>query len=139
MRAHLLLGCVVVAGLGCNSLKFAPVSGRVTLNGDPVAGATVSFEPMTDSGGGPSPPGSLGKTNEKGEFTLVGTNGQNGALVGKHRVRISLIAEQEGEERQRGKPVGEKLPRKFNTDSDMTFDVPAGGTTEANFPLTTSR
>src|SRR5207253_5766583 len=120
----------VVAGLGCGSAKSAAVSGKVTLNGEPLAGATVSFEPVTEPGA-PSSPGSLGKTDEKGEFILRATSGENGALVGKHRVRISLIEEQAGEERRRGKAVGEKLPRKFNTDSELTFDVPAGGTNEA--------
>jgi len=139
MRARLLLGCVLVACLGCGSGKFVPVSGRVTLNGEPLAGATVSFEPLTEPGAAPPPTGSLGKTDEKGEFALQTTSGENGAVVGKHRVRIFLPDEQTtGDERQRGGAVAGKLPSKFNADSDMTFDVPPRGTSEAVFKLTTT-
>jgi hypothetical protein len=139
MRARLLLGCALVACLGCGSGKFVPVSGKVTLNDQPLAGATVSFEPLTEPGGRPPPPSSLGKTDPNGEFHLQTPDGENGAAVGKHRVRISLIGEEAtGDERPRGGSVAEKLPRKFNTDSDMTFDVPPGGTKEAVFKLTST-
>jgi hypothetical protein len=137
MRARLLLGCVLVAVAGCGTSKFVPVSGKVTLDGKPLAGATVSFEPVTEPGTTPLPPGSLGKTDQNGNFTLQATSGENGALVGKHRVVISLIGEQAtGDERRRGGGVAEKLPRKYNADSELTFDVPPGGTSEAVFTLT---
>jgi hypothetical protein len=139
MRSRLLLGCVVVAVIGCRTAKFAPVSGKVTLDGKPLAGATVSFEPVTEPGAGPLPPGSLGKTDQNGVFTLRATSGENGALVGKHRVVISLMDEQAtGDERRRAGRVAEKLPPKFNTESNLTFDVPRRGTSAAEFTLTSN-
>ena len=142
MRARLLLGCVLVAVVGCGApqLKFAPVSGKVTLNGKPLAGASVTFEPVTEPGTTPLPPSSFGKTDQNGEFTLQAVGGENGALVGKHRVMILSKDEQAatGDERRRVERVVEKLPRKYNADSELTFDVPPGGTTEAVFQLTST-
>jgi hypothetical protein len=138
MRARLLLGCVLVAVLGCGSSKFVPVSGKVTLNGEPLAGATVSFEPVAEPGTSPLPTSSLGKTDQSGAFTLRATSGENGALVGKHRVVIMLSDEQtDRDERRHGGREGEKPPRKFKADKD-TFDVPPGGTSEAVFKLTST-
>ena len=39
--------------------------------------------------------------------------------------------------RPRGPGLAEKVPRRYNLDSDLTCDVPPGGTNAANFPLTT--
>ena len=50
MRARLLLGFALVLGPGCGSGKFAPVSGTVTLNGKPLAGALVIFSPVAKPG-----------------------------------------------------------------------------------------
>ena len=135
MRARLLLGCVLVAGLGCGSGKFVPVSGKVTLNGQPVAGAAVLLEPLNEDGTEGPGIASAGKTNENGEFKVKATSGQEGALVGKYRVRISLQGQAEGDER-RGGGVAEKLPRRYNVNSKETLDVPPGGRTDIVFALT---
>jgi hypothetical protein len=125
---------------GCGSEKFAPVSGRVTLNGKPLANATVSFQPIAAQGSRNAAPGSTGKTNDQGQYTLVGPQGEPGAWVGKHRIMITLVAEVVGETDTRpprgGWPMKDKIPAKYNNDSKETFDVPSGGTTSADFTLT---
>jgi hypothetical protein len=140
MRTRLVFGVVLVVALGCGaSTKFAPVSGKVTLNGQPLAKATVSFQPIAPEGTMEAAPGSAGKTNEKGEYVLKGSNGKNGAWVGKHRVRISLLEEKIGETDERprgGPPLGDKIPARYNADSKETFEVPSGGTDKADFTLT---
>jgi hypothetical protein len=81
----------VLAGLaGCqtNQPPLAKVTGRVTYNGLP-ARAEVVFQPETadhKSAGRPS----LAMTDERGEFALQYAEGQPGAVVGPHRVSISL-------------------------------------------------
>jgi hypothetical protein len=129
----------LLAGCGSGS-QFAPVSGRVTLNGKPLVGATVSFQPIAPEGSRDAAPGSTGKTNENGEYKMVGSDGQTGAWVGKHRVVITLVATEVGESDARpprgGWPMKEKIPAKYNDQSKETFEVPRGGTTSADFALT---
>src|SRR5947209_14368837 len=100
MRAHWWMGGLVVLALGCGgSKKFAPVSGVVKLNGKPLAGATVGFEPEeNDNGPNQNPTTSGGKTDDNGAYTLEATTGEKGAVVGKHKVRISLYKTQQDSE-----------------------------------------
>jgi len=137
MRTRLFLGCLLAVGLGCGSSKFVPVSGKVTLNGKALPGATVSFEPLGPDDAPSSQPGSVGKTNAEGAFTLKGIDGQAGAVSGKHRVRI-VVAGEDGDADQRPARGGaaRSLPRHYNADSKLTFTVPAKGTSDANFELT---
>lgn len=66
------------------------VSGIVTLNGKPLAGAAVEFHPQ---GSGPA---STGVTNAEGKYTLKIDGKANGAIVGQHRVSISADGEKSG-------------------------------------------
>ncbi len=78
-----LLCCVaLLSGCGANG-GFAPVKGRVLLDGKPVDGAAVLFEP--ESGGVPA----TGVTNSNGEFSLSTTGHGAGAAIGKHGVSVS--------------------------------------------------
>jgi hypothetical protein len=128
-RFVVFLLCLGAVGCGGGA---APVSGRVTLDGKALADATVSFQP---SDAGAAGPGSSGKTDSNGQFTLqvVGKN-SNGALVGKHRVTISAKGNTEADDS--GKKVSDRAPAWYNTQTTLTFDVPSGGTDKANFELT---
>jgi hypothetical protein len=141
MRKRLLVGLALVLAAGCaKGPKYAPVSGKVTLNGKPLAGATVNFQPIAPEGGVNAAPGSSGKTNEAGEYTLSVATGERGAWVGKHRVLVSALSTQAGDSDARpprgGWPQADKVPKKYNADTQLTFDVPAGGTDKADFALT---
>jgi len=139
MRVRLLLGLALSLALGCSSQKFAPVSGKVTLNGKALANATVSFQPIAPPKKMEAAPGSAGKTNENGEYTLKLTSGEKGAWVGKHQVRISALNPEIGEGDARpprgGWPLADKVPKQYNAETTLTFEVPAGGTNAANFDL----
>jgi hypothetical protein len=139
MRARLMLGLALVLALGCGSRKIAPVSGRVTLNGKPVANALVAFNPIPQEGTSEAGPGSVGTTNDQGEFTLIVSSNRKGALVGKHRVAISAMNPQAGESDARvprgRRPLVNTIPSRYNEKSELTFEVPPGGTDQANFPL----
>lgn len=138
MRLFRLLPVGVLLLLtGCGT-KMAPVSGRVTLDKKPLVNATVIFEPVSNE---KNPgPGSSGKTNENGEYSLVPFAGSgNGALIGKHVVRITSYEGDDGkipssnpnETVFRKTLVGEK----YNSKSSLSFTVPPGGSTDANFDL----
>jgi len=141
MRARLSIGLALVLALGCGpGKKFVPVSGKVTLNGKPLANATVSFQPIGEAGAIEAGVGSVAKTNEQGEFTLKASTGEMGALVGKHRVIISCPNPKIGDDDARpprgGWPLADKVPSRYNAESKETFDVPAAGTDKADFLLT---
>jgi hypothetical protein len=146
MRARRFLAVTLVFAFGCaGSVKLAPVSGKVTMDGKPLVGATVSFTPIDekDKKGIEAPLSSIGNTNDQGEFTLQTTTGQPGAVVGKHKVSISLLKEQAGDTDDRpprgGWPTADLVPLRYNEKTELTFDVPAGGTKEASFPLTSKK
>jgi hypothetical protein len=76
-----LLGVVLI---GCGGSGIAPVRGVVTLEGAPVAGATVLFMPDGPGGGRPA----SGFTASDGTFRLTTYKPDDGALPGDYRVLI---------------------------------------------------
>jgi hypothetical protein len=117
-----LLGCT---GSGGGGPPVVPVSGKVMLDGKALAKANITFQPIGDDGKATSAPESTGVTDDDGHFTLKCRDGREGAVVGKHRVDISQI------DRER-KPMN-IVPSKYNTESQLKFTVPEGGSKEANF------
>ena len=99
-------------------IKYAAVSGKVTLDGKPLARAGVTFQPIGSKDNLNPGEGSAAKTDDNGEYTLVLVfQAKKGAVVGKHRVEIST---------KPGDPQGTQK---------REFEVPEGGTKEANFAL----
>jgi hypothetical protein len=138
MAGLLLMVSLLLFATGCGGYSVAPVSGRVTLAGKPLANATIIFSPISEE---KNPgPGSQAKTDRDGKFTLkLMTADRNGAIVGKHKVTITAYEGDDGE-------VSSSAPDKnvfrkplvgdeFNANSKLTFDVPSAGTTEANFEV----
>ena len=142
-----LSGC---GGSGGGGPKTERVSGIVTLQGKPLDGATVYF--MTDKFSG------FGKTNADGKYELV-----QGAVAGQNKVYISkrklpegvnldpeagmdlgqfdaATAVGENDPTPKGakkQSNGEQVPEEFSNPqkSKLTFPVPAGGSTTADFRL----
>jgi hypothetical protein len=128
---YLLLVLLLVAG--CDSPDVVPVSGRVTLNGQPLAGACVTLQP-TGLGPGerPEAAGSVGWTDDDGRFKLrLIEPERDGALVGVHIVTITTAESEAGDA---AATKGERVPKHWRNGSQR-FEVPAGGTREANFDL----
>ena len=132
---------VLLVCSGCNSKPYelARVSGVVTLYGEPLRNATVSFEPKGGGGKSIVGPGSLGTTDDEGRYELRTFKKERGAVVGNHTVRISTY-------RSKFKDLStsdevevitiEHVPWHYNRNTILTFDVPSGGTDEADFVLT---
>ena len=119
---------------GCNG-DIVPVSGKVTLDGEPLAGAVINFQPIRDSSAEPpAATGSVGHTDAQGQYVLrLVDPDQTGALVGEHTVTISTATASgvEGEP-----PQGERAPEAWR-DGSQRYTVPASGTDTANFALVT--
>lgn len=82
-------GC---GGGGAAEPVLVPVNGKVTINGKPVPGVTLSFVPSTSVGGN----GASGTSNEAGEYTLMYRNGKAGAIPGKYNVLFSRLTLPDG-------------------------------------------
>ena len=154
MRTAIAAGALLALGAaGCGAQKIVSVSGVVTLNGKPYKNAVVSFQPIGDMNNPNPGRGSVGVTDENGRFKLLHDGTDTGALVGKHRVRIftqlgAEIPDTEGDPvaadaatKARGKrkmtaSTAELIPPEWNENSQKEFEVPAGGTSEANFDIT---
>jgi hypothetical protein len=121
----------VVGAAGCQG-EVVPVSGRVTLDGKPLANAVVTFQPI---GSGPSAEttttGSVGRTDSEGRFVLrLVSPEQSGAAVGGHVVTINRSTEGIDEAAAENAP----LPLAWRNGSQQ-FRVPPGGTREATFDI----
>ena len=138
-------GCRVTGGAGANvavwaagcggpTYKVAPVSGRVTLDGKPLANATVQFYPLAEPGAGEPGPTSIGHTDESGRYTLALSDGKStpGALVGKHKVIITLTPKENPADTRPKHYV--QLPARYNRNSELQREVPPQGA-EINFEL----
>jgi hypothetical protein len=132
--------CTVAIGCGPKEREIAPVSGTVTLDGQPLAGANVAFIPQATSGtvGHVT---SRGRTDAQGKYTLktADTPPRDGAVVGKHRIQVSTKvsnATAEYTEDQGGKTGVERVPAKYNTHTELSREVPPEGSSEMDFELT---
>lgn len=138
-----LLGC----GGGDDGPPRASVSGKLTIDGKPVPGVDVNFVH-------PDYPqhGSYAMTDEEGNFRLV-----QGAVVGTNTVFFSKVtgdtamtdeeggmdtgqfeamAEGNTQNAQAGPKIEQVIPPEYATSaSKLTFNVPEGGTSSANFEL----
>jgi hypothetical protein len=131
---------VAVLTAGCESKPYglAPVSGIVTLDGKPLPRAGISFQPQ--GGSNPTPgPGSVGTTDENGRYELKTIRDEPGAVPGPHRVRIysEKVARPGNSDQDVGPPQKELVPPRYNYNTELTATVPEGGTTTADFKLTT--
>ena len=122
----LLVASIVTVsfGSGCGGRGGPPlgtVTGKVTLDGEPVPGLSVTFVP--EEGGSPS----YGGTNENGEYRLFFNQKRAGAELGSHKV---IIENREPETDDSGKLIDDtpivKIPKKYQQPGQLTADVSSG-------------
>jgi hypothetical protein len=135
------LVCLPLAGCGSPApYGLASVSGTVTLDGAPVPYTQVTFMPK-GSAENPNPgPGSVAVCDESGKFELKTVNGESGAVIGPHIVKISAKGPppSRASDESQGPPPKDAFPARYNDATELTFEVPAEGTTAADFKLTTA-
>lgn len=120
-----ILGSFVITCLGCGGVsgpELAEVTGKVTLDGQPLAKVSLQFTPESPDG---SP--SYGVTDSDGAYELLFSNDRSGAMPGKHRVEILPV---EPETDDSGKLVEGavlvKIPVRYSQPGSLTADVQAG-------------
>jgi hypothetical protein len=88
---------VMIAATGCgqnnSGPQTVPVTGKVTLDGDPIAHAVVSLTPVSDATGGVP---AQATTNESGEFEVYsafdqGRTTQTGMVPGDYAVTVTKL------------------------------------------------
>lgn len=129
-----LTGCLSACGGGASDMpEVGTVTGTVTLDGNPVAGATVSFWPKE---GGRT---STGVTDENGRYELEYMPGVKGAKIGRCQVSVSTMREAEYDESGENiirEATEETIPSDYNDDTSLEQDVKAGDN-QINLDLTT--
>jgi hypothetical protein len=145
MRRGFFVLPALLALCGCGSTyKLAPVSGKVTMDGKPLPKVVVTFAPMGTKENMDVGPTASAVTDAGGQYALKLDAGKPGAVVGKCRVYINTTLEERskgggGDEPDAPGPfrrmAREKIPAKYSRQTELVFDVPAGGTDQANFDL----
>ena len=127
--AQRLVAVCLLAVAGCGGkFSVAPVSGTITLNGQPLADATVTFTPAQAVGS--EVPTSSGRTDTSGKYSLtLIADDSPGALIGKHTVRIAKNVESESDITTPAERAKAVLPQ-----HDFSFEVKSGSNT-ADFKL----
>ena len=135
--ATVLLSALAVAG--CSPDPSAPrdpfnrvaVAGTVTLNGTPLPGGMIQFDPAQGTTG----PTASAEISE-GKFSV---DRSQGPVAGHHQVMISsrtAIKLKDGEAPGgASKPKPELVPAQYNTKSTLETDVPASGSQSLDFTL----
>lgn len=117
------------------------VSGTVLYQGQPVAGATVTFKSASHS--------AVAATDDKGRFNLVAAGRGDSVPLGTYTVTVSkleqpVLADPTGDAQYqipapnaaRPAPPKNLLPDRYNTDaSGLTANVTADGKNDFNFEL----
>lgn len=134
--ARILVLAPVCLLVGCfGSGKIVPVSGVVTLDGEPLSGAVVGFEPIAQEGDLEAGYGSYAKTDDDGRYALRSLKNEDGAMVGQHRVSVSTVVGKEGPNGEMLGLTKERVPSRYNNDTQLVIEVPPGGTDAANLDL----
>lgn len=131
MMSYVVCLAPAVAGaIGCEASDTVPAEGTVTLNGSPLADATVMFTPTRANGPGPF----VGTTDRQGRFVL-GTidKERSGAALGEYTVIIATVkSDPKGDSPTPAQR--EVVPTEYRNGSQR-FVIPEGGTREADFHM----
>ena len=140
------VAALVAAGCGgrkSNMPPLMPVEGLVTLDGTPLAAASVQFHPVGDTRGR----GAAANTDAEGRYSLIAPDGGKGAPVGEYKVVIGKLVMPDGSLFSAAEglapmdsPAREAVPVRYSDyeRSVLTAKVPEGGGS-IEFPLSSKR
>jgi hypothetical protein len=134
-----VLASILLAATGCGVQQKdrADVSGVVTLDGRPLAGGTIRFQPIAPAGSTIAGKGSYATLDSAGKYQLQTIDQKPGAVIGNHRVMIYGPQGQANSASDDGPATRDIVPRKFNAETTLSYTVPAEGATDADFTLST--
>ena len=118
----LLVLVASVASVGCTPSDQPPIGrvlGKVTLDGQPLAGVIINFQPESGRA-------STAETDAQGNYDLVYVYGTNGAKVGNNTVSFRWPDGSEGKK---------ALPKKYTGATKEVVEVKSGRNT-LNWELT---
>ena len=118
----IVLICAVV-GCGGGYSNVAKVTGKVSLDGQPLPDTLVTFTPT--AGGSPS----AGRTDARGNYILHYTRDVKGAELGEHIVSVSTLSEGDPDSDPPTPDVPEKVSPKYNENSELKKTVSTGANT----------
>jgi hypothetical protein len=139
-----LLTVTLLVVVGCSSggtpppklAATVPVTGTVTLDGQPLSDATISFAPETTAGFH----GALGRTDASGKYELTtdigGGKNSKGAIPGKYRITVSKLVKPDGSpipadstEPPANLAAMESIPLHYSSigETKLEYEVPAAG------------
>lgn len=116
----LALLALCAAGCGGSGPDFGEVQGKVTIDGQPVEGLEITFDPQF-TGGSPS----LGTTDAQGNYWARFSISRDGAWVGKHTLRINGVTYNDSG----AEIILAKIPAEYGDESQQEFEVKPGSNT----------
>ena len=125
-----------MASSGCSGsgdeLPREPVSGTVSLDGEPVADGMIQFTPSGGSGVGG------GARIQAGSFSILR---ESGLVPGSYQVSINAAASPAAEPSKSAVPkkgaqlARELIPAKYNSQTKLAVDIKKGGASDLKFDL----
>jgi hypothetical protein len=132
-----VLCCLAVTAIGCSRRPknvARSVTGKVTLGGQPLPNAVISFTPKAEKG---SP--SYGVTDASGNYSLKwgrsGGRDIEGAQIGEHIVGISTMVEEDITSDPPTPASPEKVPFKYRQEGGILTTTVNRGSNTINFDL----
>ncbi len=127
----LVISLVLQVFAGCawgpdDEPELGTVTGKVTMDGKPLAGVWVGFAPTEGRS-------SMGLTDKDGRYTLNYLPETLGAKVGAHKVAVTTPREDESGAEV--KNFRETIPLRYNLQTELSAEVKSGSN-EFNFNLT---
>lgn len=108
-----------------------PVSGTVTVDGEPVQGVAITFVPTTGTGNG-----AYGATDASGKYDLQYRTGEPGIPAGEYMALFTKVVQPDGSPIPEGQTAADvnavdMIPDRYRQmdGADRRVTVPQGGTT----------
>ncbi len=108
------LAVALLIGCGKTDIPLAQVEGTIILDGQPLANATIEFQPAEGKAKGRP---SIGETGPDGKYKLRFSKEQWGAAVGRHKVMITTFSP-DGDGKFR-----ERVPAVYNSHTTLVREV----------------
>ena len=130
----LLAGLLVGGGCSKRPKNFSrSVTGKVTLGGEPLVGATIVFTPIAEGSS------SMGRTDDQGRYDLIWAQQRGkpikGAAIGEHTVKISTFQDAEPDANPPVQGQAEKVPHKYRQDGGYPQVTVQKGSNVIDIPL----
>lgn len=131
-RKFLAVALLAASSVGCTKSDMIPVTGVLTLNGQPAADAEVMFNPKTKGRL------AVGKTDATGHFKLSTGAPDDGAVPGEYAVTLGEYYPADKPPKMTSGPLPSRFPQKYGNPSTtpLTVKVEAGTKNEFTFDAT---